>query len=102
MEEITSKDWQQLPVVLHECVEVVGVGVLVYVLAGPVDVGGHVSTATERLVIHVVGLVFTTSEAAVHTLRRNVSAAQMGSETVPWVTLPCPWSSSIGTRIGMM
>ncbi|KAF3849602.1 hypothetical protein F7725_019321 [Dissostichus mawsoni] len=39
------------------CVEVICVCVLVYVLAGPVDVGSHISAAAERLVVHVVRLI---------------------------------------------
>lgn len=60
-----------VPVVLHERVKVILVGVLVYVPAGPVDVGGHVSVAVERLVVHVVGLVLAAAEATIHTLRRD-------------------------------
>lgn len=60
-----------LPVVLHERVKVVLVGILVDVPAGPVDVGGHVPVAVERLVVHVVGLVFAATKATIHTLQRD-------------------------------
>lgn len=60
-----------VPVVLHECVKVILVGILVYVPAGPVDVGGHVSVAMEWSIVHVVGLVIAATEATIHTLQEN-------------------------------
>lgn len=65
---------RKLPVVLHKRVKVICVGVFVYVLAGSVDVGGHVSAATEWLVVHVVRLIFATSKTTVHTLRGKKAA----------------------------
>ena len=63
--------WSTVPVVLHEWVEVICVGVLLDILAGPVDVWRHVSAAAERLVVHIVCVVLTTRETAIHTLERE-------------------------------
>lgn len=60
-----------VPAGLHECVKVVLVGVLVYVPAGPVDIGGHVSVPMEGLVVHVVRLVLAATKATIHTLQRE-------------------------------
>lgn len=78
-----------VPVVVHEGVEVVGVGVLVDVLAGPVDVGGHVSARSERLVVHVVGLVLAAAEAAVHALGRDEERRFISDGTPP---SGCDWA----------
>lgn len=51
---------------MHDCVKVIRVGF--YILGGPVDVLGHVSAATERLVVHVVGLILTAGKTTIHTL----------------------------------
>ena len=57
------------PVVFGEVLKVVCVRVLVDILAGTVDVLGHVSAAAEGLVVHVVRFILTARKTAVHTLR---------------------------------
>lgn len=70
-EEKKGKKKVPIPVVVHEWVQVICISIFVYILAGSVDVGGHISATAERLVIHVVRLIFTTSKTTVHTLKRK-------------------------------
>ena len=66
-----------VPVVPHKGVKVICVGVFVNVLAGPVDVGRHVFSTAERLVVHVVCIVFTASETTIHTLKSQDGEKEM-------------------------